>query len=301
MDLLLYALTVLLWGTSWIGIKYQLGVVPPDVSVVYRFVVAAAVMLLFCALSGRRLRFSLRDHLFMAVQGACVFSTNYFFIYLGSQYLTSGLAAVAFSTVVVLNILGTTLLFRTPVRRSMVLGACLGLAGIALVFWPEIAAFDASRHGLRGLLLCLTGTAFASAGMLASAWNQRRRNLPVLETNTWGMTYGALVITLLTLARGSSFTIDPAPLYLLSLLYLSLFATVVGFWSYLTLVGRIGADRAGYATVLFPVVALALSTWLEDFRWTALAATGAVLVLAGNALILAAPSLARQRSAGIAR
>ena len=296
MNLLLYALTVLLWGSSWIAIKYQLGVVPPDVSVVYRFLIAAATMLLICALSGRRLRFPPRDHLFMAVQGGCVFSTNYFFIYLGSQYVTSGIAAVAFSTVVVMNILGTAVLFRTPLRPTMVLGAGLGLAGITLVFWPEISSFDPSNQGARGLLLCLIGTAFASAGMLTSAWNQRRRHLPVLGTNAWGMFYGALVVTLLTLARGSSFAVDTSPIYLSSLLYLSLLATVVGFWSYLTLVGRIGADRAGYATVLFPIIALALSTWLEDFRWTAAAAGGAALVLSGNALILAAPGLAMRRS-----
>jgi drug/metabolite transporter (DMT)-like permease len=285
-DLTLYALTVLLWGTSWLAIKFQLGVVAPEVSVVYRFVLSAAIMLGVCLLARRRMRFSPADHGFMALQGVFLFSTNYFLIYLGSQYLTTGLVAVAFSTIVVMNIFGYCLLFRAPLRPRVVAGAAFGLAGITLVFWPEVAAFDLSREGTLGVLLSLVGTASASCGMLTSAWNQGRRGLPVIQSNAYGMLYGCLFITLLTLLRGSPFAFDPSWPYVLSLLYLAVFATVVGFWSYLTLIGRIGADRAAYATVLFPVVALALSTWFEGFQWTLLAAFGVALVLFGNGLIL---------------
>jgi drug/metabolite transporter (DMT)-like permease len=285
-DLSLYALTVLLWGTSWLAIKFQLGVVAPEVSVVYRFALAAAIMLGFCLLARRRMAFSLADHGFMALQGVCLFSTNYFLIYLGSPYLPTGLVAVAFSTIVAMNILGHCLLFRAALRPRVVAGALFGLTGITLVFWPEVAAFDLSRQGTLGLVLSLAGTVSASLGMLTSAWNQRKRGLPVIQSNTYGMLYGGLFVTLLTLLRGSPFAFDPAWPYVLSLLYLAVFATVIGFWSYLTLIGRIGADRAAYATVLFPVVALALSTWFEGFQWTLLAGLGVALVLSGNVLIL---------------
>ncbi len=285
-DLGLYALTVLLWGTSWLAIKFQLGVVPLDVSIVYRFAAATVLMFVLCLAMRRRMRYSAADHGFMALQGVCLFSTNYFFIYSGSQYLTTGLVAVAFSTLVILNIVGGAVLFRTPMQTRVVVGAVLGIGGITIVFWPEIAAFDLSRQGTLGLGLALIGTCFASAGMLTSAWNQRKRGLPVFQGNAYSMLYGAIFIALLTLARGSTFVFDPAPAYVLSLLYLAVFATVAGFWSYLTLVGRIGPDRAAYTTVLFPIVALALSTWFEDFRWTALDAIGVVLVVLGNVVIL---------------
>lgn len=285
-DLGLYALTVFVWGTSWLAIKFQLGIVPLEVSIVYRFAVAAALMFVLCLASRRRMRFSLVDHGFMVFQGLCLFSTNYFFIYSGSQYLTTGLVSVAFSTLVILNIIGGTLLFRTPIQARVMIGAALGIGGIAVVFWPEIAAFDPSRQGTLGLGLTLIGTCFASAGMLTSAWNQRQRGLPVFQSNAYSMLYGTVFIALLTIARGSAVVFDPAPVYVLSLLYLAVFSTVVGFWSYLTLVGHIGPDRAAYATVLFPIIALALSTWFEDFRWTALDAAGIALVLLGNAVIL---------------
>ena len=289
MDVSLYALTVLLWGTSWLAIKFQLGVVAPEISLVYRFCAAAALMFVLCFVTRRPMTFSLRDHAFMALQGIFLFSTNYFFIYLASQYLTTGLVAVAFSTMVVMNILGSAVLFRTPIRPRVVTGAIFGLSGITLVFWPEIASFNLSRSGTLGLVLSLAGTVFASCGMLTSAWNQRKRGLPVIQTNTYGMAYGAVFIILLTLARGSSYDFDPSTAYVVSLLYLTVFATVLAFWCFLTLIGRIGPDRAAYATVLFPVVALALSTWVENYQWTELAAVGVGLVLLGNALVLGKP------------
>ena len=286
MDIFLYAVTVIFWGTSWLAIKFQLGVVAPEVSIVYRFAISAALMLVLCAAARCPMRFSVKDHGFMALQGVCLFSTNYFFIYLGSQYLTTGLVAVAFSTLVIMNIFGAVILFRTPIGANVIAGVGCGLTGIMCVFWPEVSNFDLAQQGARGLGLTLIGTVFASLGMLTSAWNQRRRALPVLQTNAYGMVYGTVFITLLTLVRGSPFDFDPSPAYVLSLLYLAVFATVIGFWSYLTLVGRIGPERAAYATVLFPIIALALSTWFEDFEWTALAGGGIVLVLIGNAAIL---------------
>jgi drug/metabolite transporter (DMT)-like permease len=284
-DVLLYAATVLFWGLSWIAIQMQLGVVAPEVSVLYRFVIAAVMMLAFCVITGRRMRFGLREHGFIALQGLFLFSTNFCLIYLGSQYLASGLVSVAFSTSVVMNILGAAVLFRVSIPPRVLVGAGLGLAGITAVFWPEVMAFDVTRGGTMGLILCLLGTLSASLGMLTSARNQKH-GLPLMQTNAYGMAYGVLIMALFCLARGRSFDFDLSLGYVASLMYLAVFGSVLAFWCYLTLVGRIGAGPAAYATVLFPVIALALSTWLEGYQWTAAAGLGVVLVLLGNALVL---------------
>jgi drug/metabolite transporter (DMT)-like permease len=284
---LLYAVTVLFWGTSWLAIKFQLGVVAPEVSIIYRFGASALIMLAFCLATRRRLGFSLREHAFMAAQGLCLFSTNFLLIYSATQYLTSGLVAVAFSTITVITIVLGALFFGFPVRPRVAAGAACGLAGIGLVFWPEIRAFDLSAGGSLGLALALAGTGFAATGMLTNARNQRA-GLPVISNNAWSMAYGFAFITLYSVARGLPFTFDPSPAYMISLLHLAVGATVIGFWTYLTLVGRIGPDRASYASVLFPIVALTLSTLFEGFAWTPLALGGVVLVLAGNALVLIA-------------
>lgn len=289
MNAILYALTVLVWGTSWLPVKLHLGVVAPEVSVAYRFVLATALTFAICLALRKPMRFSAPDQAFMALQGLFLFSTNYCLIYLASQYLTSGLVAVVFSVVIVFNIFGGAILFRAAIEARVLLGAACGIGGLVLVFRPEVAAFDLSADGVRGLVLALGGTLSASCGMLTSAWNQRMRALPVFQTNAYGMAYGTVLTLGFCLLRGAPFNFDPRPLYVGSLLFLAVFATVVGFWSYLTLVGRIGAGRAAYATAVFPLVALTLSTVFESYAWSAEAAAGVALVLLGNIAILGKP------------
>jgi drug/metabolite transporter (DMT)-like permease len=285
-NLLLYLATVAIWGSSWLGIKYQLGVVAPEVSVLYRFVLAAALLLGWCWLRGLSLRFTWRQHVGLAAQGVPLFSLNYIIFYVATNYLTSGLVAVTFSTITVMNIVFGAVLLGAPIRPRVALGALLGIAGLSLVFWPDLAAFDTGSAGLIGLGLSLIATAFASLGNMASARNQRA-GIPVVQANAVGMVYGALCTLAVVLARGVPFSFDPSPLYVGALVYLALFATVIGFGCYLTLLGRIGADRAAYTGVVFPVVALGLSTVFEGFVWTELALAGVALIVVGNVVVLA--------------
>jgi len=284
-NLALYAATVVIWGSTWLAIKYQLGVVAPEVSVAWRFLLAAAALIGFCLATGRPMRFGGRAHAAMALQGLFLFSTNYLLIYYATETVTSGLNAVVFSTIVVMNIAGAAVLFGTAIEARVAAAAALGLVGIALVFRPEIAAADFAGGGLRGLMLAVAGTACAAAGMLISAHNQRR-GLPVVQTNAWGMTYGGLVSGGIAAMLGRPFTVDPSPGYMGSLVYLSLIGSAVAFGCYLTLLGRIGPGRAAYATVLFPIVALLLSTAFEGYVWTVEAVVGVALVLSGNLLVL---------------
>lgn len=284
-NILLYMTTVAVWGSSWLAIKYQLGPVAPEVSVAYRFLLAAAIMLVFCLVTKRRLIFSRADHLRLMIQGILLFGTNYYLIYLGTQYLTTGLVAVIFSTIVIMNIIGNAVLFKTPISAPVALGGALGLAGITAVFWRDLAAFDLSNDTSLGLVLCFAGTASASLGMLTSALYQKR-GLAVIESTSVAMAYGGLYMGAVSFITGKPFTIDTSPLYLSSLGFLAVFASVIAFSCYLTLLGRIGADRASYSAVLFPIVALSLSTVFEDFHWTPLALIGTGLILAGNVFIL---------------
>lgn len=281
----LYATAVLIWGSTWIGIKYQLGDVNPVLSVAYRFTLASILLLGFSKLRGLNLRFSPRQHMFIALQGALLFSINYLLVYLAETYLTSGLVAVVFSTLVFMNILTGGLFLRTQVRLNVVLGAVVGLAGIALVFLPELNAASLSDKGFSGLLLSLVGTLMASLGNITAARNQRE-GLPVLQTNAIGMGYGAALMYLYALVNGIPFRFIATPAYVGSLLYLAVFGSILAFGAYLTLLGRIGADRAAYASLLFPLVALGMSTLFEGFHWNGLALVGVLLVLAGNTLVL---------------
>ena len=284
-NFLFYTATVLIWGSTWIAIKFQLGVVDPMLSVGYRFSLAAVFLLLWCRIARLPMRFTMQEHGFMALQGVFLFSLNYLLFYLAELEITSGLAAVIFSTILLMNMLNGAVFLRIPLDAKVFSGAFLGLFGIFLVFRPEITSFSMEQQGLRGILLCLLATFSASLGNILSARNQKN-SLPIIQTNAFGMGYGAVLMLAIAWLNDAPLTIETTSLYLGSLAYLAIFGSIVAFGCYLSLIGRIGADRAAYATLLFPLVALAISTIWEGYQWTPSAMTGIVLILAGNFLML---------------
>lgn len=283
--LFLYAATVLIWGSTWFVITLQLGQVPPEVSVAYRFAIAALLLLGWCAIGKKPMRYTLADHAWIAAQGFFLFSANYMVFYRATGLLTSGLVAVVFSTIVGWNLLFGRVFFAQPAGGRVLAGAALGLAGLALVFWPEIQTLHLGDDALSGLMLCVIATVLASFGNMASARNQKS-GLPVLQSNAYGMAYGAAFSALYAWVMDLPFTWEPTGDYVWSLLYLALFGSVLAFGAYLTLLGRIGAGRAAYASVLFPVVAITLSMVFEHYTLTPMALAGATLVVFGNVLVL---------------
>jgi len=281
----LFLASVLIWGSTWYAIKFQLGVVAPEISLVYRFALAAIILLSFCTLTGRSLKYSLQQHGFIALQGLFLFSSNYLIFYWATSLLTSGIVAVMFSTVILMNIINGAIFMRVAVSQRVILGACFGIAGIALIFWAELSALDNNADTWRGLWMCLIATYFASIGNIISARNQKK-GIPVIQTNAWGMGYGAIVMTAYAIVSGAPFNYDPSFSYSVSLIYLSVFGSILAFGSYLTLVGRIGVGKAAYAAVLFPVIALGLSTIFENYEWSSRAVFGFALVLLGNYIVL---------------
>jgi len=290
-DFGLYAATIFAWSTSWLALKWQVGVVDPQVSLVWRFLLAACLMLGLCAIRGLPLRFAWRMHLRLAAMGVLLFSTNFLLFYYAAYGLVSGLLSVIFSTASVINIIMNTVILRRPLRPRVVLGAFLGIGGIACLFWPEIgrqAGSAASGGALVGLGLGVAGTLCFCTGNMISASIQKS-GIPVFSANAIGMAYGALNCLVISLAAGSSFIIEPTLRYVGSLFWLACISTVLAFYAYLTLLGRIGADKAGYATVIFPVFALIISSVMEGYQWTALSLAGMALVAVGNIIVLSRP------------
>jgi drug/metabolite transporter (DMT)-like permease len=284
-NVLLYVVTILIWGSSWLVIKFQLGVVDPMVSVAYRFLLASGISWIYCRYSGLQLSFRLRDHGFMFLQGVSLFALNYWLFYISELTLTSGLAAVIFSTIVVMNMLNGVIFLKNRLELRVVIGAVLGLSGIILIFWPEVSDFETGSENLFAAALAVLATFLASLGNIASARNQRE-GIPVIQSNTYGMTYGALLMLVLAWSTGREFNFELTVSYVSSLVFLSVFASIIAFWSYLTLLGRVGVERAAYATLIFPLVALGISTIFEGYQWSAYAVIGIVLILGGNLLIL---------------
>jgi drug/metabolite transporter (DMT)-like permease len=280
-----YLLTSLIWGSTWLVITFQLGVVAAEASIVYRFALAALLLMVYTLARRLPMRFTPRQHAFIALQGTFLFSLNYILVYLAEQNLTSGLVAIVFSMLILSNVVLGAVFLRNPIRPRVVLGGVIGVAGLALVFGPELAGFAQGGGWRLGVLLAAAAVLSASVGNILSARNQRA-GLPVVQTNAYGMAYGAAVTLVIAVVRGVPFTFDPSPSYILSLLYLAVFGSVIAFGTYLTLIGRMGVDRAAYIGVIFPLVALLLSMLFEGLNLGAVGLVGVALVAAGNVLVL---------------
>jgi len=281
----LFAIPTAVWGSTWLAITWQLGVVPPEVSVVYRFTLAGLLIAAWCAGTGRPLAFSRTDHLWLAAWGTTFFGLNYVGVYYAESYVSSGLVAVVFATIVFMSAIGMRLVFGTPLTARMLLAATLGVTGVALLFLPELrTARDGSSTSL-GIAWALAATALATAGNIIAVRNQRN-GLPLFPMTAWGMLYGAGVAAVFAVANGARWTFDPGAPYVLSLLYLAVFGSIVAFGAYLTLLKLVGAGPASYVGVSTPVIAMLLSTIFEGYRWTWPAVLGVALAIAGNVLAL---------------
>ena len=288
MNIVLYFLVVVIWGTTWIAIVMQQGVVSVTVSVFWRFLLAGAIMMLVLGMTGRLRRLSLRDHAFCLLQGCCVFGFNFVCFYHAAAYISSGLESVIFSMAVLYNAVNSWIFFRQRPHPNLLPATLLGISGIVALFWHDLATQQMAPQLLAGIGLSALGTLGFSLGNMISTRHQRR-GLEILTTNSYAMFYGALVMAAISVVNGDHFIPVLTPRYLGSLLYLAIFGSVVAFAAYFTLVGRIGASQAAYSTLLFPLVALTLSTVYEGYVWHSNAVAGLLLILLGNLVMFARP------------
>ncbi|KAB8160644.1 DMT family transporter [Raoultella ornithinolytica] len=288
MNAILYGLVVVIWGTTWIAIFLQQGPVSAPVSIFWRFAVASVTMLAIL-LATRRLRpLALRDHLFCVLQGCCVFCFNFWCFYTAAAHINTGLESVIFSMAVLFNAINGFIFFRQQPPARFWLAAALGLVGIITLFWDDLLSNGLNASLLWGIGLSALGTYGFSLGNMLSMRHQRR-GLETLTTNSWAMLYGTLVMGAIALVRGDDFTPQWTLSYMGALLYLALFGSVIAFGAYFTLVGRIGAGKAAYSTLLFPLVALTISTFYEGYVWHSNAIIGLALILVGNLVMFARP------------
>lgn len=291
LDIVLYAGSVVIWGLSWIATHYQAASIAPEVSIVWRYALATPMMFAIALYRGERLRYRLADHGYFVLLGLTVFSTNYMLFYYAAKHVSSGLLSIEFTLAAVGNVVLGAIVFGARVERRAVIGGVIGIAGVAAMFYPEIEGLRLDGGALLGFVLGIFATLCFCTGNMVSLAAQRRR-LPVFASLSWAMIYGTSFVAVIGIAKGEAFVIDWSPVYLWSLAYLVIIASVIGFGAYFTLLNRIGAARAGYSTVLYPVIALVASTFLEGYRWTPLSIAGLVAVMAGVVLVLRRPAAA---------
>ena len=281
----LFAITSAIWGSTWLAITFQLHTVAPELSVAYRFALAGAIVAAWCRATGKSLAFPRREHPWLLALGATFFGFNYIGVYWAERYVASGMVAVAFSTIVFMSPVGMRLVYGEALTLRTLVAAAMGVSGVGLLFLPQLETVGDGRSTAIGIAITLGATALAAAGNIIAIRNHRA-GLPTLPATAWGMLYGSLVSFALAAVVGVSWTFEWTVGYVASLAYLALFGSVFAFAAYLTLLARVGAAPSSFVSVATPVIALALSTVFEGYRWTWLAALGLALAVLGNWLAL---------------
>ena len=290
-NVLLYLLTVLIWGSTWLAIEFQVGEVSIIVSVMYRFIIAAGLMWLYCLWQKLPMKYSVKDHVFFLLLALGCFSFNYLFMYWAQVYLTSAMTSIAFSTCLLMNICNTRLFFGKRIEPKVYVGALLGIAGIVALFWHDISTHangnnaNLGRDVFFGVVLAIAGTFIASLGNMVSIRNSNIK-IGIVQGNAWGTLYGAIILLIIAISSGQNLSLPNNLNYFTALGYLSVFGTVIAFGSYFALLKNIGPEKASYVIVLFPVVAVFLGSFFDGFNWYASTILGFVLVLIGNCIVL---------------
>ena len=283
--LLQFAICTLIWGSTWIVIRTQLGTVPPSWSVAYRFLAAGAMMALYCVATGRSLKPPRGVQGFFLGVALFQFVLNFNFVYRAEAYVTSGLVAVAFALLVVPNSALAWLFLKQRITLRFAWGAFLGIAGVGLLFWQEFGSIGSGAA--TGLWLTLLGVLSASVANVMQA-TERGRSLDIMVMLAWSMLYGGLANCAIAWVLSGPPVIEATPLYIGGVLYLAGAASAFAFAIYFDMIRAIGPARAAYSSVVIPFIAMGLSTLFEGYEWTALAFGGGALALAGLYIALRA-------------
>ena len=281
----LFIATLLCWGPTWYIIKFQLGTVDPMVSVFYRFFLASVIILLFCIYKKINLRFSIKEHFFIAILGIFLFNINYVIFYLSTQYLISGFVALCFSSILFMNVINNIIFHRSSPNIVTLIGGTIGTLGLIIIFYDEIITFEFSSGTSYGIFLGIIATYFASLGNLISAHTSKIK-LEVIPVTGLGMFYGSISLMIYLILMGNSFSFEVSHQYIFSLIYLSIFGSVFGFSLYLTLIKKLGSNDAAYVAIIMPLVALVVSTFFEGLVWDVSLVLGAIMIVLGNVIIL---------------
>jgi drug/metabolite transporter (DMT)-like permease len=229
--------------------------------------------------------FNLHQHLSFLLLGVTLFSLNYIFFYLANTYLISGIVTIAFSTILIMNILGERIYFKIKSSKETLFAAGFGIVGILIIFGNELLNFKLEDKTHIGIILSFIATFWASTGNLIHQKNSKDK-IPFIQSIAYGMLYGSLFTLIVAKFRGAEIIFDNSISYILSFLYLSIIGSVVAFYLYLKLLDNIGSARAGYIGVIMPIIALIISTIFEGLQWTNNLIIGLPVLIFGCVLIL---------------
>lgn len=284
-DIIAIVVCTACWGTTWFAITLQLGVVDPVVSVVYRFAFAAFLLFCWSALRKERIAMTRAQHFAALGVGVSTFTINYTLVYLAEQWVTSAVVAVLFATMAFANLIGFRIAFGQRPALMAWIAAGLGILGVTLLAWEEVASSHFGVEALTGIIITLIGVAFAVLGNIFARRGEVAGS-SVASSTAWAMAYGAAALAVYAFVTGKAWSIEPTWGYWLSFLHLSVNGSVIAFLLYYGLARRRGYATASYVSALAPALAMLVSSLFEHKTWGFMALGGVVLLLVGQVLLL---------------
>lgn len=275
----------LIWGLTWIAIKYQLNAVDHSVAVFYRFALASVLLFSIAFFKRQKLAFDRQAHLRFIGQGFFMFCLNYLLTYWASEMAPSALVALAFTSLIYFNMFGARLLFKTPFNSQVIYGALVSLAGMAFISFNELQSQALHPSYFIGFFISLIATLSASAGNLISSMH-RKSHVSIISNNSWSMLYGAAMCLLFCLYNGKSFAVSFSTDFVLSFVYLTIFGTIISFGAYLKLIDLVGPTKAAFTSVISPVIAVVMSHFFEHLSLNIYLVLGVLLCICGNLVAL---------------
>ena len=281
----LFAICTLIWGSTWIAITYQIGHTAETLAVAWRYTLAALCLGLFCMVRGLPFKLPLHIHIKMAGVGFFLYCLNYTLLYMAQAHIISALLALMSSSIIYFNVVLRRWWLKQPIRLEVVVGATFGLAGIICLFVPEFSKVSMDAALAAGLSIAFVSFFSASIGNVISE-RILTSGTPVIQMNFYAMSYAMMMLYVTAWHTNDTLVIPTAPEFYISLLYLAIFGSVLAFGSYMKLLKQIGADKAAYVVLVYPIVALVISTFFEGYTWSWLSVLGVVVVLVGNAIAM---------------
>jgi len=281
----LFTLCCLIWGSTWIAITYQIGHTSETFAIALRYLLASLCLGAYCLLKRLPLALPTHIHVKMAGVGLFLYSLNYTLLYMAQAHIISALLALMSSCIIYINVVLRRWWLKEPIRKEVVIGATFGLTGIVCLFVPEFSKVSMDAALALGLGIAFVSFFCASVGNVISE-RILTSGTPVIQMNFYAMSYAMVLLFITSLLTPGHIVIPTSSSFYLSLIYLALFGSVFAFGAYMKLLKQMGADKAAYVVLVYPMVALVISTFFEGYQWTLLSVVGVIVVLVGNAIAM---------------
>lgn len=279
--LLAFALVYVFWGSTYLGIGIAVEHIPPALMCAVRFLISGPLMLLYCALAGRRVRFQPKQLAQQAAVGVLLLVGGNMTLAWAEKYVATGLAALLVAAIPIwFLVLDSWLIGHHRISRRGLAGLLLGIAGLVVLIWPQLTDIHALgvMQFIASVSLLFGSLSWAFGSVLSKMWKSAAD--PLVATG-WQMTFAGVANLIIALALGEHHSVVWTTRGMAAVAYLVVFGSWIGYTSYIYLLQHVPTSKVSTYAYVNPVVAVFLG-------WLILHERVDHFILLGSAIIIAA-------------